>query len=119
MSRREVFYVPFSSIYIHRPDLHLLLESRRTNLALQEPGRRARSIGIVRKVSCGNVKRTKAYEIASGTVHLQVRLRVALDCAAVLVIPGVAKENDALDLLADGVRELGDSAGHDGSSLAI
>ena len=58
-------------------------------------------------------------QIPFRTVNLQISLRVARNAAVVLLVPGVAKQYNALDLVDDCSAERGDGARDQGCSLAV
>ena len=64
-------------------------------------------------------KRAGAHEIAALAVDLDTALRVVGHAAVVLLVLGIAEENDALDLLADGGVAVADGGGGQGGALAV
>lgn len=77
------------------------------------------SVGRVVEVRRRNVESATADRITSVAVHLRLRCRKIGNAAVVLLILGVAEENDTLDLVLDGGADFGYGVGHDGSALAI
>lgn len=60
-----------------------------------------------------------AHEVSVRAVDRQVSLRVARDSTVVLLVAGVAEEDDALDLVDDGGRKSGYRSRNDGCTLAV
>lgn len=69
-------------------------------------------------MSTSDDQRAIANEISRSTEDLEVCLGETGNTAIVLLVLGVSKEDDALDLVADGGRQFGDSTGHDGGTLS-
>lgn len=93
--------------------------SSHTNLAHEELRCRTRSFVKVGKVRGGNGESTRAHQITHGAEHLYFISGIRLDAAIVLLVLRVSKKHNALDLGANGLRELGNCASDDGSTLTI
>jgi hypothetical protein len=110
------------SIYSVLLTIHTLLPPAHLSsidLFLQKPRRRPCSFIQIRVVRRGNGQRTRTNKVAHSTIHFQVIRREVRNTTAVLRVLGVAEEHDALDLVADGLGELGDCAGDYGGALAL
>lgn len=90
-----------------------------TNLARQPPRRSHTRVSRIQKVRRRNVQGPVADGVRDIAVHLGLLRRKVGDLAAVLQVLGVAKQHDALDLVADRRRQLADRVAHDGRALAV
>jgi len=74
---------------------------------------------VVEEMSGEDEQGAPANRVGGGAVHLGLGLGEVGDLAKVLEVLGVAEQDDTLDLVLDCGGELGDSVGHDRSSLGV